>query len=117
MKYVYINNLGYLNGPSVIDAETKLEVDEITAEKLSSWPLGKIWRYNKDTAEFQLEPSFDDKDFRVLRDTECFAVINRSFLWYSNLSEEQKLELQTWYQAWLDITETRKIPAKPTWLD
>jgi hypothetical protein len=33
------------------------------------------------------------------------------------MSLEQKIELQTWYQAWLDITETGEIPKKPDWLN
>lgn len=55
---------------------------------------------------------------------ECFAIINRGELWYNKLTEEQKQELDVWYQAWLDVTEeTNKdengnyiIPEKPSWL-
>lgn len=53
---------------------------------------------------------------RALRETECFSVINRSTLWYNTLSEEQKIELNTWYHAWLDVTETLLVPEKPEWL-
>lgn len=64
------------------------------------------------------------EDIRNRRDSECFSYINRGELWYNRLTEEQKQELQTWYQAWLDVTkETNKnedgkyiIPTKPTWL-
>lgn len=53
---------------------------------------------------------------RLRREEECFAVINRSPLWFNTLTEEQKSELQIWYQAWLDVTETRIVPGTPTWL-
>ncbi len=55
-------------------------------------------------------------DLRVLREEECFPIINRGNLWYELLTLEQKLELKNWYQSWLDVTETQVIPVKPTWL-
>lgn len=53
---------------------------------------------------------------RVLRKFECFPIVNRGKLWYDNLNENQLAELDTWYQAWLDVTETLIIPEKPAWL-
>ena len=35
---------------------------------------------------------------------------------YDTLSEEQLSELKTWYQAWLNGTNTQTIPEKPEWL-
>ena len=55
-------------------------------------------------------------ELRALRETECFLVINRSTLWYNTLTEEQKVELDAWYHAWLDVTETLVIPERPEWL-
>lgn len=53
---------------------------------------------------------------RQRREAECFSVINRGALWFDRLTEEQKAELDTWYQKWLDVTETRTVPDKPSWL-
>lgn len=53
---------------------------------------------------------------REQREVECFAIINRGVLWYNTLTEQQKLELDKWYKAWLDVTETMVIPEKPSWL-
>lgn len=53
---------------------------------------------------------------RQQREQECFSVINRGALWYELLNEKQKEELKTWYQAWLDATNTRVVPQKPAWL-
>ena len=47
---------------------------------------------------------------------ECFSVINRGQLWYERLTEEQKTELNAWYQAWLNATEAGAMPEKPGWL-
>ena len=47
----------------------------------------------------------------------CFPYINRGVLWYDKMSVEQKEELNAWYQAWLDVTETRVIPETPEWLN
>lgn len=53
---------------------------------------------------------------RQKRAEECFSIINRGQLWYNTLTTEQVQELNTWYQAWLDVTETKIIPTKPSWL-
>lgn len=57
-----------------------------------------------------------ENDYRYQREIECFPIINRGILWYERLTTEQKEELNIWYQAWLDVTETKFIPEKPTWL-
>ena len=55
-------------------------------------------------------------ELRVRREQECFLIVNRGKLWYDNLTEEQLIELNTWYNAWLDVTETRVVPETPSWI-
>lgn len=55
-------------------------------------------------------------NLRNQREVECFHIINRGKLWYDTLTTEQVTELDEWYKAWLDVTETRVIPTKPSWL-
>lgn len=50
------------------------------------------------------------------RERICFPVINRGAAWYSRLTPEQNEELQAWYQAWLDVTDTKVKPATPEWI-
>ena len=74
----------------------------------------------------QTEEQVLDK-LRYRRGCECFTFINRGALWYNTLTKEQQQELNTWYQAWLNVPqvylETKPedietiIPAKPIWLD
>ncbi len=54
---------------------------------------------------------------RLAREDQCFCIVNRGQVWYNTLTEEQKSELDEWYQAWLDVTETNVIPKKPVWLN
>jgi hypothetical protein len=54
---------------------------------------------------------------RTLRELECFPIINRGKLWYNCLTDEQLAELNDWYFAWLNVTETKKIPKQPKWLN
>lgn len=54
---------------------------------------------------------------RKKRETECFSVINRGKLWYDRLNANELHELQSWYTAWLDVTETLIEPIRPTWID
>lgn len=56
-------------------------------------------------------------ELRNQREEECFSVINRGALWYDKLTYEQKEELSSWYEEWLNAPETGIIPSKPTWID
>lgn len=56
------------------------------------------------------------EQLREMRANECFPIVNRGQIWYDRLSAEQKNELDSWYQSWLDVTQTLTIPAKPEWL-
>ena len=60
------------------------------------------------------EPVIDS--LRKLREEKCFPIVNRGSFWYETLTEEQVKELREWYSAWLNVTETFKIPHKPKWL-
>jgi hypothetical protein len=64
--------------------------------------------------EVQLEQT--RKKLRRQRKQECFPIVNRGMCWYNDLSDEQKEELQNWYHAWLDVTETLEVPQAPSWL-
>lgn len=54
---------------------------------------------------------------RKLREEECFPIINRGKLWYDCLTYEQLSELRKWYWEWLNVTETKAIPIRPSWLN
>lgn len=54
---------------------------------------------------------------RERRIEECFKVVNRGRLWYNRLTDEQYAQLEIWYQAWLDVTETLKAPEPLEWLN
>ncbi len=53
---------------------------------------------------------------RAEREAICFPVINRGAAWYARLTEEQKEELQEWYQTWLDAPQTGVKPETPAWI-
>ena len=53
---------------------------------------------------------------RNKRERVCFRVINRGQPWYNTLTTEQLVEIQSWYQAWLDAPQTLVEPEKPIWL-
>ena len=94
-----------------------MEVSDETYEMLNSFNIGYNWKYNQASATFTQETLLTDENLKDLRQIECFNILdNRSQMWYNHLTTEQKQELETWYQAWLDITETKVIPEKPEWL-
>lgn len=116
MKTVLINKLNYLASPFITDATIPVQVSEEEFITLCSCPMGKAWRFNSETKKFELTITPFDSELRWLRERDCFSIINRNQLWFETLTEEQKEELKTWYQSWLDVTETKKLPSKPDWL-
>lgn len=58
----------------------------------------------------------EQRKLRQQRETECFPIINRGNLWYNKLTSAQLIELDNWYQSWLNAPETKQIPNKPEWL-
>ena len=77
----------------------------------------------------EIPPLTDEQildNLRARREYECFSYINRGVLWYNTLTTEQQQQLNTWYQAWLDVPQVYQetkpanietiIPQKPSWL-
>ncbi|MDE7082513.1 MAG: hypothetical protein K2O89_02260 [Clostridia bacterium] len=75
----------------------------------------KTEEYKTKAAEFKARSKLNA--LRHRREEECFAVINRGALWYDRLTESQKAELDEWYEAWLNVTETEIVPEQPIWLN
>lgn len=60
---------------------------------------------------------------RQQREIECFSVINQNYIidcqsktWFDTLTEEQKQDANIWVQQWRDVTETKVVPTKPSWI-
>lgn len=64
----------------------------------------------------EIEDKRELANLRSQREKICFPYINRGYLWYSKLTDEQKEALDSWYQAWLNVTDTKVIPEMPEWL-
>lgn len=121
MKVTFDEN-GYVNGWCMVGDNGGIDVDppedfDTFLDRFSGFKLedGKlIYDKDKDDAD-QLEEK--KADLRLLRDKECFSVINRGWIWYSCLTLTQWRELRTWYLAWLNVTTTLTIPDCPSWID
>ncbi len=59
---------------------------------------------------------FEADELRVVREKECFPIINRGKLWYDTLSKAECEDLKAWYLDWLNVTKTLIIPPKLFWL-
>lgn len=66
--------------------------------------------------QFRVDDEEEKNILRIKREQECYPIINRGQLWYSHLTEEQKQELNVWYERWLNVTETKMIPERLSWL-
>ena len=80
-------------------------------------PAKEAWDEYEDIQVYHPYTDEEYKEYlRAERERICFPVINRGAAWYARLSDEQKEELQAWYQAWLDAPETGIKPETPAWV-
>lgn len=98
-----------------IDVNTPNDIDTFADEfRAYKYVNGQLVLDSAKLEELNNEYLVDE--LRQKRERNCFMYVNRGELWYSRLSNAQKEELDIWYQAWLDVTETKVIPNKPEWL-
>lgn len=114
------------NANGIIEAASEIKFDETYEYATEEYDVGfdgKIYSYTEmQGTDYLTRKSVHDTEMklakiRLRRERECFSVINRGALWYEKLTEEQRAELSTWYQAWLDAPQTGVIPEKPTRID
>ena len=117
MQKIFINKQGFAASKYITDATIPVEVSDKVFEQLETVKFGHSWKYDSNTGIFNQEPLLTVYNLKELRQLECFDIIdNRSILWFNHLTSEQQQELDTWYKAWLDVTDTKIIPDKPEWL-
>ena len=116
----YLTN--FYTGPGwIVENGIEIEDDNLEAEFFNNtfsdyqYIDGKIIKDEAKAIITKTEQRVEE--LRGRRKTECFPIINRGDLWYSRLTEEQLNELNIWYDAWLNVTETLIIPEKPDWLE
>ena len=106
-----------------IDAELENGIEVETPENIDTF-IDRFRAYKYEDGRLILDEARLDKlnnerladELRHKREKKCFPIINRGALWYNHLSEEQRAELDVWYQAWLNVTETKVVPEIPEWL-
>lgn len=121
MKVTFDEN-GYVNGWCMVGDNGGEEYDppedfDAFLDGFSCFKLsdGKLIR---DTEKEEADRLAVEQDgLRDRREKECFSVVNRGWIWYSSLTLAQWRELRTWYLAWLNVTDTKVIPERPSWLD
>ena len=113
---------GYISGYATegeLTGGTQMSEPEDLSHFISHW---QSYRIQDDTLVFDeardttLNEESEKENLRLLRQTECFSVVDRGKLWYSTLTKEQLSELTSWYNSWLNVTETKSVPEKPEWL-
>ena len=98
----------------IVEIPDEIELKDLEMEYFLSTENG----YRFDRQSYQAMKDLKEVEkLRARRAAECFSVIDRSILWHNRLTEEQKTELNVWYQAWLNVTETKGVPEKPAWLE
>jgi len=114
-----VNKDNFIQSPHITDAniEVTCELSESDIAKLDLVRFGYAWQLNSQHNAITEVPVTTKEAIRFNRSANCFKLIdNKSTLWYQKLTNEQKAELDAWYQAWLDATVTKIIPTKPAWL-
>lgn len=107
--------IGGFGSPSVT-VDEPMDIDDFE-NNYGSYYLSDGVLVKSDEKQIELDEKKVLADLRSQREKVCFSYVNRGYLWYNKLTEGQKAELDVWYQAWLDVTETKVIPEKPEWLN
>lgn len=121
---VILNEQGYVQayaligdfGTPSIAVDEPENIDDFENNYRSYYLSEKNVLVKSDDRQKEIEEQRELTDLRSQRDKLCFPYINRGYLWYNKLTKAQKTELDSWYQAWLDVTETRLVPDAPEWL-
>lgn len=120
MKIIPINNNGYAFDNNHFPDKEYIEITQEEwnfISKNSNWHWGENNEIVVEEMKIVSEEN-KQKDFlRARRNIECFPIINRGQLWYTTLTQEQLTELNEWYRAWLDVTDTKVVPERPDFLD
>ena len=121
MKVTFDEN-GYVNGWCMVGDNGGEEFDppddfDSFLDRFEAFKVvdGKLV-FDKEKADADSE-QLEQATLRERREAECFSVVNRGWIWYSSLTLAQWRELRTWYLAWLNVTSTKVIPERPSWLD
>lgn len=94
------------------------EINKRTSEENIYQTLGIVIENDKLKVDVTPRPIDEQKNIiRRLRKNRVFPIINRSQMWFNSLSEQQKQDIQIWYQQWLDAPNTLIMPKRPNWLD
>lgn len=120
---IILNEQGFINSYALIGGFNDGAVEVNEPENLEdfeknyrSYYLSDGVLVKSDEKQIELDENKVLANLRSQREKVCFPYVNRGYLWYSRLNEEQKEELDTWYQAWLNVTEIKVIPETPEWL-
>ena len=62
------------------------------------------------------EAAYNKQVLRDRRQVECFQYYNRRFMKSIENDAMKMAELEVWYTAWLNVTDTFIVPVKPAWL-
>lgn len=109
----------YIKGNALYLEEPDGWTDSITDEEFALWGAS-IDNYKVEDGVFvklKTEEELKAELLRKRREKECFSVVDRGTLWYEKLTAEQKTELSTWYEAWLDAPQTMVAPELLPWLN
>lgn len=127
MLQIKLNKDGYVEEFMLPNSEGTLpngiEVDEKNIDiedfqehfQAYKYEDGKLFRDEDIFSNIKNEK--ENNELRYQREKECFSFINRGWLWYSTLTATQLSELTQWYKDWLNVTKTKTIPNRPSWLD
>ena len=121
---VILNEQGYVQayaligdfGTPSIAANEPENIDDFENNYRSYYLSKDNTLVKSDNKQKDIEEQREFANLRSQREKACFKYINRGDLWYNKLTNEQKIELESWYQAWLDVTETKVVPVAPEWL-
>lgn len=119
---IQVDKNGYIENYVIVGESSSCNIEVEEPEGFSP-DFYQAWKYDGEKLVYDMEQAqkiqndYRKNEIRARREKECFSYVNRGTLWYNKLTPEQDIELQNWYDAWLEAPETLIIPKKLEWLD
>lgn len=120
---IYYNNDGWICHRSPYNFQDEVGSIDVSEEEYSKTLCTEkdfFWKVVNDSlVNVRISETTESEileNLRYLREKECFSIVNRGTVWYKTLTEMQLSEIENWYKKWLDVTITKIIPTKPSWI-
>ena len=120
----FIIDVGW--GEKCLEGMIEIEDELIPREFLDDYAKNdgsfQAWKYEDNNFNYSkdkyknLQNKILIEELRTRRETECFHVIDKGPFFFEQFNENELKQIKEWRVKWLKVTDTLKVPKKPSFL-